>query len=110
MISTILEPALRHTGNGQPVFAAAEPSSAAMLIVGAVILYACYCGFLLVERKKRGESTVTVSNGMYLVEGIQLRNRALVPKWLGDAILWAFFHRRDTSTQVTITGLAGQRR
>ena len=52
--------------------------------------------------------TITVSgfgNGNYLVKGIQLRNRKLVPTWIGDFLLWVFFHRTDTSTSVTLSGL-----
>lgn len=49
--------------------------------------------------------TLTVSNGDYLVDGIQLRERKLVPRWLGNLILWLFFHRTDTRTSITISGL-----
>lgn len=49
------------------------------------------------------EHSVTVQNGNYLVQGIQLRERKLVPKWLGRFITWIFFHRLDTQTQVTIS-------
>lgn len=49
--------------------------------------------------------TVTVVNGHYLVEGIQLRPRFLIPKRLGDFILWLLFHRVDTRTEVVLSGL-----
>jgi hypothetical protein len=52
------------------------------------------------------EITLTVPNGNYLLTGIQLRNRKLVPKWLGRVILWMFFHRLDSSTTITISGFA----
>jgi hypothetical protein len=52
------------------------------------------------------EITLTVPNGNYLLQGIQLRNRTLVPKWLGDLILWVFFHRLDTQNTITISGFA----
>ena len=55
------------------------------------------------------DAKLTVTNGQYLVQGIQLRTRALVPEWLGNSILWLFFHRLDTSTQITISGLAGSK-
>ena len=48
--------------------------------------------------------TVTTVNGNWLCDGIQLKPRKLVPKKFGDFILWVFFHRTDTSTQVTISG------
>lgn len=47
--------------------------------------------------------TITVSQPSYLVQGIQLKERYLVPKWLGNLILWLFFHRQDTATQITLT-------
>lgn len=49
---------------------------------------------------------LTVANGNYLVQGIQLRNRKLIPKWLGDFVLWLFFHRLDTATKVTLSGFS----
>jgi hypothetical protein len=52
------------------------------------------------------EITLTVPNGQYLLQGIQLRNRKLVPKWLGNLILWMFFHRLDSQTTITISGFA----
>ena len=54
-------------------------------------------------------STVSVNtaNGRWLVQGIQLKNRRFVPKWLGDLVLWAFFHRTDTKTSVTLSGFSG---
>jgi len=48
--------------------------------------------------------TVSALDGTYLVEGIQLKRRKLVPRWLGDFILWTFFHRLDTVRYVTIKG------
>lgn len=50
--------------------------------------------------------TMRAENGDYLVLGIQLKPRALCPRWLGNLILWMFFHRTDTSTHINITGLA----
>jgi hypothetical protein len=49
------------------------------------------------------ETEITVTSGTYIVQGIQLRNRFLIPLWLGDLILWLFFHRLDTKTTVVIT-------
>ena len=51
------------------------------------------------------EATLNVTNGNYLVQGIQLRRRKFVPSWLGDFVLWLFFHRQDTQTEITISGL-----
>lgn len=48
--------------------------------------------------------TVTVSNGDWFCDGIQLRPRKLVPDWLGDCVLWLFFHRTDTRTRFTLSG------
>jgi len=53
-----------------------------------------------------GETTIAVSNGTYLVEGIQLRPRKFVPKRFGDFILWLFFHRLDTQQTLVIKGLS----
>ena len=50
------------------------------------------------------EVTITTANGNYLCQGIQLKPRKLVPRRLGDFILWLFFHRTDTTTQITISG------
>jgi hypothetical protein len=41
-----------------------------------------------------------------MLEGIQLKARKLVPEWLGNFILCLFFHRTNTSTQVTLTGFS----
>jgi hypothetical protein len=49
---------------------------------------------------------LSVSNGIFLVPGIQLRARKLVPQWLGDFILWLFFHRLDTYNKIEISGLS----
>lgn len=51
--------------------------------------------------------TLSVSNGPYLLEGIQLRERLLTPKWFGRFALWVLFHRTDTRTEIVITGLTG---
>ena len=53
--------------------------------------------------------TITTANGNWLCQGIQLRERLLVPRWLGRFILWLFFHRTDTATQVTLSGFTEQR-
>lgn len=50
--------------------------------------------------------TFAVADGNYLVQGVQLRRRLLVPTWLGNLLLWAFFHRTDTATEITVTGLS----
>lgn len=50
--------------------------------------------------------TLAVANGNYLLQGIQLKRRSLVPTWLGNLLLWAFFHRTDTVTEISITGLS----
>ena len=55
------------------------------------------------------EQTLTVVNGQYLVEGIQLRPRFLVPAWFGNCVLWLFFHRLDTKTEVVITNNSSAR-
>ena len=52
------------------------------------------------------EVTITTTNASYICLGIQLKPRKLVPVWIGDFILWLFFHRTDTATQVTLTGLS----
>jgi len=52
------------------------------------------------------ETTIAVSNGAYLVEGIQLRPRKFIPQRIGDLILWLFFHRLDTRQTVVIKGLS----
>jgi len=49
--------------------------------------------------------TITTANGNYLCQGIQLRPRKFISKRLGDFILWLFFHRTDTATTVTLTGV-----
>jgi len=51
-------------------------------------------------------STVAVTNGLYLVEGIQLRERKFTPRWFGRFVIWLFFHRLDTSTQIRISGVS----
>jgi hypothetical protein len=51
-------------------------------------------------------TTLTTASQNYLVEGIQLRERVLIPAFLGRFILWAFFHRTDTATQITLSGFA----
>ena len=51
-------------------------------------------------------NAMKVASTIGLVEGIQLRERLLVPKWLGRLIIWMFFHRVDTCTQIEITGLS----
>jgi hypothetical protein len=48
--------------------------------------------------------TITTSTPGYFCDGIQLRPRKLVPKFLGDFVLWLFFHRLDTSTRVVLSG------
>jgi hypothetical protein len=48
--------------------------------------------------------TITPVNGNWLCDGIQLRPRKFVPRWFGDLLLWIFFHRLDTSTQVILSG------
>jgi len=53
------------------------------------------------------KATIGVTNGQYLVPGIQLRRRWLVPKWLGDFVLFLFFHREDSTNSITIMGLKG---
>jgi hypothetical protein len=55
---------------------------------------------------KKEITTLTTANGNHLVQGIQLRERALVPKWFGRFVLWMFFHRTDTANTITITGLS----
>lgn len=50
------------------------------------------------------EVTLTTSQGNFLVNGIQLRERKFVPKQLGRLVLWLFFHRTDSATQITLTG------
>jgi hypothetical protein len=50
--------------------------------------------------------TIGVTNGHFLVPGIQLRRRRLVPKWFGDFVLWVFFHREDSKNSITIMGLS----
>jgi hypothetical protein len=50
--------------------------------------------------------TMTVTNGDYLVKGIQLSERLLTPKWFGRLIIWIFFHRLDTQNIVTLSGFA----
>jgi len=54
--------------------------------------------------------TLTVTNGSYLVEGIQLTPRRFIAKRVGDFILWLFFHRLDSTTTIKITGLAEEDR
>lgn len=56
---------------------------------------------------RMGEQTLTISNGHYLVKGIQLKPRSLVPKRLGDFVLWLFFHQLDTKTEVVISPAQG---
>jgi hypothetical protein len=52
-----------------------------------------------------GDVTITTSSGQHmLLQGIQLRERKLVPKQLGRLVLWLFFHRTDSATQVTLSG------
>jgi hypothetical protein len=54
-----------------------------------------------------GDVTITTSSGQHmLLQGIQLRERKLVPKQLGRLVLWLFFHRTDSSTQVTLSGFS----
>lgn len=49
---------------------------------------------------------ITTLNGYYLVQGIQLKERLLTPKWFGRLIIWLFFHRLDTQNEVTLTGFS----
>jgi hypothetical protein len=37
------------------------------------------------------------------VQGVQLRERVLVPWWLGRIVMWLFF-RTDTAARVTLSG------
>jgi hypothetical protein len=52
------------------------------------------------------KATLTSSSTVWMLEGIQLKARKLVPEWLGNFILCLFFHRTNTSTQVTLTGFS----
>ena len=49
---------------------------------------------------------MSVSNGSYLLLGMQLEPRKFVPRWFGDFVIWLFFHRLDTETEIEISGLS----
>lgn len=61
----------------------------------------------MADEKKPDTATITTANGHWLCEGIQLRERKLVSKTVGRFILWLFFHRTDTVTQVELSGFSG---
>lgn len=50
--------------------------------------------------------TVSVTNGSYLLKGIQVEPRKFIPCFLGNFVLWLFFRRLDTLTRISIEGLS----
>lgn len=51
--------------------------------------------------------TAATTNGVWLVDGVQLTPRKFVHRRIGDFILWLFFHRTNTRNTVKLSGFLG---